>query len=810
MTENNIEYEIITSWEDKYISIEYYNLLIDKLLSDENSKFKKNDTLFNSCYSERYITIQDFLKKEIKKIYNFYQQVEKDLYHMTNTHILNKQNSEHFSLVDIYYELCMIKETSELCYSLVDYVNANLFLLGNIPNSYSDKISDEEGVELNIFLTKEIFKKDTDLNYIYQLRIVDEVSLVIERLIEYYKVLYKNKNNSHRNSIKKKRTFCQDANLNTLNIIISDKTNNNIKEDKNKDNQEINKKDLESLSNNEIKDNINEIIITLIGIIDGINCRSLDFRFDFNNEFTFQPIRNKKLFTCSSKLSSNKRKALLNNNIRKNNTIEKSQVRLLKQESLKELIRWNFIIIYFYVIIHQLFEIFTLIYLFKIISTKTIRFYLETYLFIYVGKILNIFINRKLLSYSTKLSLIFNNLLIIISSFLFIFYTNSILKHQIVLYISNFLIGFTSIGIYLKEYLSKNINNQSQFLISNISLMYHFSYFFGLGLGTLLSFLVYYFLDSSQIHIGKLFFSKINIIYLLLFFSSLILIIFNLVKFTDDDEKESEIQLSKGYEGENKEILIKIDNDLGKINDDKKYATTNLLYKEVINIVNEEIKLKGKVFNSFKLLTITLTLIKGLIIITILHSSLFFFSNKLYLLPEWKISLIYLCISFGILFLLVKTFNISFYFIILIFAFLLISLFIITFICFIYEYYTIYLFTFPTICILCFLIYIYLLKLLSYSIPKKYIYFPSYSNEEIIFLSNYISFFIFNFIIYLIQIIFKEKFKFEVNKDLIINTNFIVFSISLFIIFLTLIYFAIKMSCLKQSSLVRVINFRLK
>ena len=194
--------EIITS-ERKTSIIEN----IDEI--DEPLK-NNNDVISNnlSMETEKKLNIlgkptkkfMELLDEEIKKIHIFYTRKEKELYDNTNLQLRvyeslkNKNNNKRKS--DIISDLVKL---SYLSYKIINYIYINIKALKRILRIYDLKL-----IEISYnYLKKNLSKNNSNLVYIINFKILDEVMVVIQQLFmsikeELYTSKYFSNNNNER------------------------------------------------------------------------------------------------------------------------------------------------------------------------------------------------------------------------------------------------------------------------------------------------------------------------------------------------------------------------------------------------------------------------------------------------------------------------------------------------------------------------------------------------------------------------------------------------------------------------------------
>lgn len=189
-------------------------LPIDKLESPKSSidsQFLKEETINKeeklnvggiSAEMES-ITIEDVLNeffkgldKEIKKIYLFFVNKERDLYVQINSHLHIRQQYETFNLLHISKEFEELNKLSLVTYNLSKFINDNMLAIQNILRKFDKKFQNFCGKISLPYIKQKLDMKNSDLLYILQFKIIDEVSTLLEDLMKDLKSKYETKRKS--------------------------------------------------------------------------------------------------------------------------------------------------------------------------------------------------------------------------------------------------------------------------------------------------------------------------------------------------------------------------------------------------------------------------------------------------------------------------------------------------------------------------------------------------------------------------------------------------------------------------------------
>ena len=152
------------------------------------------------------------LEKELKKIYRFFVLQERELYLQINTRLLIRTKYEVFSMVQIEKELDELQTLSSYATSLSCYIYLNITGMAKILKKFDKKFRRYNLNFTRNFVVEKYQKKNSDLLYIHQYKILDEVGACVEQLknelFEKYNYLIKNPlkeiNNARTNALNKK------------------------------------------------------------------------------------------------------------------------------------------------------------------------------------------------------------------------------------------------------------------------------------------------------------------------------------------------------------------------------------------------------------------------------------------------------------------------------------------------------------------------------------------------------------------------------------------------------------------------------
>ena len=166
---------ILVSKINKYIK-PILHLIID------NSKALPKDQLA--------FQFNKMMEEELRKIYQFFVNKERDLYQKINMRLHIRKKYEYLTLKELSKELDELQSVSNIAMLLSKYVFINLTGIEKILKKFDKKFKRYNLDFGNRFITEKYLKKNSDLLYIHQYKILDEVGACVEQLKNELKEIY--------------------------------------------------------------------------------------------------------------------------------------------------------------------------------------------------------------------------------------------------------------------------------------------------------------------------------------------------------------------------------------------------------------------------------------------------------------------------------------------------------------------------------------------------------------------------------------------------------------------------------------------
>ena len=208
------------------------------------------------------------LEKELKKIYRFFVQQERELYLKINIRLHARKKYEFYSMIELDKELDQLQDLSDFATSLSSYIYINITGMSKILKKFDKKFKRYNLNFTNNFIFEKYQKKNSDLLYIHQYKILDEVGACVEQLNfeledQYYFLIknpIKEENNARTSELYEK--IKNEININSDQTLFKNDNKEEMLINNKEDNKNDNKEDniinlLSSDENGKIKNKLN-------------------------------------------------------------------------------------------------------------------------------------------------------------------------------------------------------------------------------------------------------------------------------------------------------------------------------------------------------------------------------------------------------------------------------------------------------------------------------------------------------------------------------------------------------------------------
>ena len=204
--ENELQSNQSEEWKDKYISYNSLKQNINQYLADMSSKnindlteIEKTEIIKN--YTNEFTKILD---KEIRKVYVLYSKEEKHLYKNINKYLHIKDDFDTYILGDYLTQYSELKDLSVTSFKIARFVYYNLKSLIKILKKFDKKIvgnKDKENQIENNYITSKLEDQNSDILYLINLKMIDEVNIILEDLVKSLKDSLKQNKSKYKDSL---------------------------------------------------------------------------------------------------------------------------------------------------------------------------------------------------------------------------------------------------------------------------------------------------------------------------------------------------------------------------------------------------------------------------------------------------------------------------------------------------------------------------------------------------------------------------------------------------------------------------------
>lgn len=172
-------------WKDKYFDYKAKKKKIKEYIKIRNSS-SEEDVAFLKELETWSKEFEQSIDKDVKKVYIFYTNKERTLYKNINESLHAKDYYEKLDLAAFLNEFKKLGETSELSLKLSDFIYYNLKAVLKILKKFDKKVITQKNkdykIRLNYIQTK-IEEQNSDILYLIKFKMIDEVNVIIENLI---------------------------------------------------------------------------------------------------------------------------------------------------------------------------------------------------------------------------------------------------------------------------------------------------------------------------------------------------------------------------------------------------------------------------------------------------------------------------------------------------------------------------------------------------------------------------------------------------------------------------------------------------
>ena len=174
-------------WRDKYFDYKAKKKMINEYIKKKEG-IASNDISFLADLEKWTSEFEQSLDKDIKKVYIFFANKERTLFKRLNESLHLKDSYGNFDLATYLNELKKLKELSDLSLKMSYFIFYNLKAVIKILKKFDKKVitpkNKDYQIRMNYIQTK-IEEQNSDILYLIKFKIIDEVNVLLENLINH-------------------------------------------------------------------------------------------------------------------------------------------------------------------------------------------------------------------------------------------------------------------------------------------------------------------------------------------------------------------------------------------------------------------------------------------------------------------------------------------------------------------------------------------------------------------------------------------------------------------------------------------------
>ena len=157
------------------------SLLSTPLLPDEIANNEEANKIFKDKKGEHLKEFIDLLIKEFQKSYGFFTGIEKVLIKKVNTHLYTQTSYSTYTLAELSKEMKSLSLTIYLAKCLNGFINDIMMAVKKILKKFDKHFSHLYGLITPHIILKLLSKDKSELEYLLQFKVIDEISIISER-----------------------------------------------------------------------------------------------------------------------------------------------------------------------------------------------------------------------------------------------------------------------------------------------------------------------------------------------------------------------------------------------------------------------------------------------------------------------------------------------------------------------------------------------------------------------------------------------------------------------------------------------------
>ena len=177
--------ENIPSVSTSYISnnFSFNNLKYNLNLSISNDEYIPNPlklSINDGEYNNHLVEFKNLLDNEFQKFFNFFLKVKRRLHKKLNKHLYTQTNYSTYKEAELVEEINNLRFTIYLAKCLNAFIHDNMMAIKKILKKFDKKFNNYFGNFGPRYILDNLCKENSDLEYLLQFKIIDEVCCIIE------------------------------------------------------------------------------------------------------------------------------------------------------------------------------------------------------------------------------------------------------------------------------------------------------------------------------------------------------------------------------------------------------------------------------------------------------------------------------------------------------------------------------------------------------------------------------------------------------------------------------------------------------
>ena len=155
------------------------NLKLRPTIGSENDESENNASIGDQ-YGDQLKEFKSLLDEEFRRCYLFFKKIKNQLHNKLNKHLYTQTNYSSYKSEEFLIEINNIRATTFLAKSLNAFINDNMMAIKKILKKFDKKFSNYFGNIGPKYILDNLSKSNSELEYLLQFKIIDEASCICE------------------------------------------------------------------------------------------------------------------------------------------------------------------------------------------------------------------------------------------------------------------------------------------------------------------------------------------------------------------------------------------------------------------------------------------------------------------------------------------------------------------------------------------------------------------------------------------------------------------------------------------------------